>query len=462
MQQASPVLHSLECHALGKSVFMSTTISHSVKQLRPAGRGILAFVVLLLLAVQALQAVGGTGSVSSQPGAIVVTFNIAVDQGASNYVQKAAQAAISNHYDMIIVMNTPGGLLSDMLSIVGSIQHVESKGLNVYTYVPVDGMAASAGSYIALSTNAVYMGNGSIIGPSTPYVVGGSQSEQKHIQDAMTAYMAALAAANHYNVTAAVNMAQNNTAYDAAQAASAGLVTGLAQTFQAFLASVGFTGGQLHYFNEPLYDQFLSIISNSLVDGLLIVIGFVALAIDFLHQTVFLSVMAVVMIALGFLGAEAIGAPVVAILLLITAAILIFLEIKTGHGIFVTGGVAVGLFGTWLLAGNSAGYSPSPYGVLSYALMGAVGGLLVIVFIYLSRIRKILMSQPKLVDPKRVEGREGRMLTDVAPGREGVCLIGSEDWTCMSDVSIGRGRQVRVVEYVDGRVRVEELARKGG
>lgn len=431
-----------------------------MKQLRLVGRGILASLVFLLLAVQALQAAGASGNASSQPGAIVVTFNIAVDQGASGYVQKAAQAAITNRYDMIIVMNTPGGLLSDMLSIVGSIQNVESHGLGVYTYVPVGGMAASAGSYIALSTNAIYMGNGSIIGPSTPYVVGGSQSEQQHVQNAMAAYIQSLAATNHYNVTAALNMARNNTAYDAAQAASIGLVTGLAQTFQDFLSRVGFTGNQLHYFDEPLYDQFLSIISNSLVDGLLIVIGFIALAIDFLHQTVLLSVVAVVMIALGFLGAEAIGAPVVAILLLITAAILIFLEIKAGHGIFVTGGVAVGLFGTWLLAGNSTGYSPSPYGVLSYALMGVVGGLLVIVFIYLSRIRKVLMSQPKLVDPKRVEGREGRMLTDVSPGREGVCLIGSEDWTCTSDSSIGRGRPVRVVEYVDGKVRVEEMARK--
>ncbi len=426
-------------------------------------RAILAlFVFSVILAVPALQSADAAAPAAAPTGALVVTFNISVDQGAADYVQKAAAGAISNHYDMIIIMDTPGGLLNDMLTIVSAVQSVESHGLSVYTYVPSDGMAASAGSYVALSTNAIYMANGSFIGPSTPYIVGGTQSEQQHVQNAMVAYIQSLAAANHYNVSAAVSMAQNNTAYDASTAASIGLATGLAQTFQDFLSIIGFSSAQLHYFGEPIYDMFLSFISNSLVDGLLMVVGFVALAIDMLHRTVFLTVVAAAMIALGFLGAEAIGAPAVAILLLIMSAILILIELKAGHGIFVTGGVAVGLVGTWLLAGNSSGYSPAPYGALSYVLMGVVGGLLVIGFIYLAKIRKVLMSQPKLVDPRRVEGMEGRMLTDVVPGKDGVCVVGSEDWTCFSDTPISRGRVVRVAEYVDGRIRVEAVDSGGG
>ena len=423
----------------------------------------LLLIVLLLAAFLASMPLAQAG-ISTAPhtskGVIVVTFNMQVDQGAADYVQKAASAAIANNYDMVIVMNTPGGLLNYMMSIVTSIQSVESNGSSVYTYVPASGMAASAGSYIALATDGFYMGNGSIIGPSTPYVVGGTQSEQQHVQQAMITYMRALAVKNSYNVTAAVNMAQNNSAYDAQTAAAIGLVSGMAYTFQDFLSLVGISTGQLHYFNEPVYDQFLSFISNSTVDGLFIVIGFVALAIDMLHRTVFLTAVAVVLIALGFIGAGAIGAPAVAIALLILAAILIFVEIKAGHGIFITAGVAVGMVGTWLLAGNAAGYSPSPYGPFSYILMGIVAGILAIGFIYLASIRKALMRQPKVIDPKRLEGKEGKMVTDVAPGNDGVCIIGSEDWTCTAALPISRGKLVRVVEYVDGRVRVEEL--KGG
>ena len=164
--------------------------------------------------------------------AIVVNFNVPVDAGSADYVQHAAQLAIDDRADLILVMNTPGGLLANMIQIVGSIQTVQDAGLAVYTYVPPVALAASAGSYIALATNATYMGSGSIIGPSTPYIVGGDPSEVQHVQNAMIAYISSLAQKNGYNVTAAANMAQNNAAYPASEAAAIGLVSGMAETFE--------------------------------------------------------------------------------------------------------------------------------------------------------------------------------------------------------------------------------------
>jgi membrane-bound serine protease (ClpP class) len=95
---------------------------------------------------------------------------------------------------------------------VTSIQGVQSHGLAVYTFVPPVALAASAGSYIALASNAVYMGSGSIIGPSTPYIIGGDPLQQQHVQNAMVAYIRSLAEKNGYNVAAAVGMAQNTPA----------------------------------------------------------------------------------------------------------------------------------------------------------------------------------------------------------------------------------------------------------
>src|SRR5207249_11530362 len=87
---------------------------------------------------------------ASPAGALLVTFDIQVDAGAADYVQRAAQAAIASNQDLVIVMNTPGGLLANMQQIVTSIQDVQSQGLAVYTFVPPVAFAASAGSYIAL------------------------------------------------------------------------------------------------------------------------------------------------------------------------------------------------------------------------------------------------------------------------------------------------------------------------
>jgi len=414
----------------------------------------LAFAALLLLSVSA--GVHATGAHSSAAtGVLVINFDIGVDQGASSYVSSAASIAISNSYDIAIVMNTPGGELEDMLSIVNSIANVESHGLSVYTFVPYEGLAASAGSYIALSTDGIYMANGSFIGPSTPYVVGGTQSEQQHVQNAMIAYMRSLASIHGYNVTAAVNMAANNTAYPASTAIAIGLVTGSAQTFHQFIQKAGLSGLPLHYYSEPMYDQFLSFLSNSTVDGIFLIAGFVAIAIDFLHRTILLTVAGVVLVALGLLGAEAIGAPAVALFIIVVAAILIFLEVKAGHGIFVTAGVLLGLFGTFLLAGNSAGYSPSPYGIYNYMEMGLIGGVLVVCFLYLAKLREAMMNKPKLIDPTRVVGMNGRAVTDIAPGKAGVCNVNSEDWTCFSDTYIQRGSEISVAEYSEGRLKVK-------
>jgi len=390
---------------------------------------------------------------ASSAGAVLVTFNIQVDAGSADYVRRAAQAAIASDRDLIIVMNTPGGLLSDMQQIVISIQDVQSHRLSVYTYVPPVALAASAGSYIALASNAIYMGSGSIIGPSTPFVVGGDPSQQQHVQNAMVAYIRSLAEKNGYNVTAAVDMAQNNVAYSALQAASVGLVNGTRDTLEDFLTAVGLGTATVTPFDEPLYDRFLSFISDPTVDGLFILVGIIALVLDLFHRTLFLSVVAVIFIALGFLGAQIIGASVVGILILIIAAALVILEVKAGHGLFAVTGIALGLAGTYLLAYNVA-YSPSPYGITQYVILGGTGALLVLAFLYLTQIRHALMAQPKLVDPGKIVNMTGRATTDLVPGKDGVANVGAEEWTAQSDQFIPQGSLVLVTGYGDGKIQV--------
>jgi membrane-bound serine protease (ClpP class) len=413
----------------------------------------------VLVAVLALFAAGIAGAsvhaLSSPGGALLVTFDVQVDPGAADYVHRAAQAAIAAKQDLVLVMNTPGGLLGNMLQIINYTQDVQDSGLglSVYVFVPPAAFAASAGSYIALASDAVYMGNGSVIGPSTPYIVGGDPSQVQHVQNFATALIRSLAQAHGYNVTAAVSMAENNTAYSGQDAASIGLVTGMADTFDLFLTKVGLSGSAVVPFGEPLYDRFLSFMSDPTVDGLFILVGIIALVLDLFHRTLFLSVVAVIFIALGFLGAQIIGASVVGILILIIAAALVILEVKAGHGFFAVTGIALGLAGTYLLAYNVA-YSPSPYGITQYVILGGTGAALVVAFLYLTRIRKILMAQPKLIDPGKIVNMTGRATTDLVPGKDGVANVGAEDYTAQSETFIPKGSLIRVTGYGEGKIQV--------
>ena len=429
----------------------------------PARKAAVALVSALVLSIVFSVAAGSaTHRVLASPaGAIVVTFNLQVDPGSADYVQRAAQAAIAGNEDLVIVMNTPGGLLDSMIQITSvSIADVQSHGLAVYTYVPPASLAASAGSYIALASNAIYMGNGSIIGPSTPYIIGGSPDQLEHVKNAMINYTRSLAQAHGYNPAAAVNMVENNSAYSAADANATGLITGLVDTFPGFLSKVGLSAVLLTDFPEPVFSKFLSFVSDPTVDGLFILIGVIALVLDLFHRTLFVTVVAVILIALGFLGAGLIHASLFGILALIVAAALVFIEVKAGHGYFALSGILLGLAGTYLLAYDLP-WTPSPFGGAQYALLGVVAGLMAVAFIYLSRIRRILMRQPKLIDPGLIVNKTGRATTDINPGRDGVANVGSEDWTAVSDESIEKGAWVQVTSYAEGKVHVRKAPATG-
>jgi membrane-bound serine protease (ClpP class) len=422
-------------------------------------------ILTVLLTALAVSAGTAASTVAPRPlaspaGALLVTFDIQVDAGAADYVHRAAQAAIASNQDLVIVMNTPGGLLANMVQIINYTQEVQNNGLAVYTFVPPAAFAASAGSYIALASNAIYMANGSLIGPSTPYIIGGDPSQIQHVQEFAITLMRFLAQSRGYNVSAAVDMAENNTAYTGMDAAKIGLVTGTAETLGGFLAKVGLSGLPVTPYDQPLYDRFLSFLSDPTVDGLFILIGIIALVLDLFHQTLFLSILAVIFIALGFLGAQIIGASVVGILILIIAAALVILEVKAGHGFFAITGIALGVAGTYLLAYNVQ-YSPSPYGITQYVILGGTGAALVVAFLYLTRIRHALMAQPKLIDPSRIVSMTGRATTDLVPGKDGVANVGAEDWTALSDQFIPKGSLILVTGYGDGKIQVS-IATPGG
>src|SRR5437879_7986699 len=87
--------------------------------------------------------------------------------------------------------------------------------------------------------------------------------------------------------------------------------------------------------------------------------------------------------------------------MLIIAAALVILEVKAGHGFFAISGIALGLAGTYLLAYNVP-YSPSPYGNTQYVILRGTGALLVVSFLYLTRIRHAFMPQTTLIYTRHI------------------------------------------------------------
>ena len=409
-------------------------------------------VFLFILSFVAISFANSSSATTSQ-NVLVLNLHEEIDPGSSHFISSALAGVNKNNTVAVVIdMNTPGGILQNMLYIINAINATQSLGVPVYTYVPSYGGAASAGSYIALASTAVYMGNSTVIGPSTPIVVGGTSLEQNHTENYFISYMGAIAQENHHNVTAAEIMVSQDTAYTGMQAISNGLVNGYASNLTTFLAKMNLSGYNVITQNPGYYDNFLSFLSNTTVDGLFILVGSIAILADIYHGTAVLTIVGIALIALGLLGAEIVSASLVGLILVMMGAIFIFLEAKTGHGVALISGVIVTLIGTFMLASpylsSNPGYSPSPFGTgdivaaVLIAVIAVVVGLLVRRIAISFRAKKFTGSESligktavvrKAINPMgtvSVEGIQWRARTEdgsLVDSNAKVTVVGRED-----------------------------------
>ncbi len=373
---------------------------------------------------------------SPQKSILIINLTEEINPGSSNMFRRELSNINSSHVSAVIInMNTPGGILANMISMVQYINNTEAKGIPVYTYIPPDSLGASAGSYVAMASTSIYMGKGSEIGPSTPIVVGGTSLEQKHTTDAMESFMTAMANAHNRNATAAFNMVSNNTAYNETQAVKNGVVNGYSPSLNAFINSENLSSYNRIYANENAYDQFLSFLSDPTIDGIFILLGIVAIFLDFYHGTVLLSITGIVLIVLGLLGAEIIGASIVGLIFLLMAAVLILLEFKTNHGIALLSGLITGIVGIYFLASSydtaNPGYSPSPFGICFYISAIIIVILGIILVLYIHKILKSFLKK-RFTGAESIIGGTGESRSNITKGSTGFISIEGIEWEAVN------------------------------
>lgn len=388
------------------------------------------FILSILVFTTASSAAANSGQ-----SVLVLNLHEEIDPGSSHFITSTlATVNKANTVAVVIDMNTPGGILQNMLEMINAINATKGLGIPVYTYVPQYGFAASAGSYIALASTAVYMGNATVIGPSTPIVVGGTSLEQNHTENAFIKYMQAIAEENGHNATAAAVMVSQDVAYTGYEAISIGLVNGYSPSLSSFLSKLNLSSYPVLTENPGIYDNFLSFLSNTTVDGMLILIGSIAILADIYHGTAILTVVGIAFIALGLVGAEIVSASIVGIILVILGALFIFLEAKTGHGFSLIAGVIVSIFGTFMLASpylsSNPGYSPSPFGISDYVAAAIIAVVVIFIGFFVRRIAVSLKAK-KYTGAEALIGKPATVKKALSP--KGTVSVEGIQWRARSE-----------------------------
>jgi membrane-bound serine protease (ClpP class) len=414
----------------------------------------------------------------AQSNVYVASLDQNIDPGAEDFVVSSINDATSSGiHNFILILNTNGGSGANMENIISAISNYESNGNNLTTLVaPTSAHAFSAGAYIAESSTRIYMVPGTVIGSATPIVSGIPTGEEnttltKDI-NAFTQYMTTLTGTHYRNATNAALMVTRGVSYDcqtlfSCSALQRGVVNGVlpASSTQQALTFLGAGDATIHY--PGTRSVFLSVISDPNLDSILFLAGVFAILADLYHPTIIFTVVGAAAIALALLGLGVFGAPIVSIILMMIGAIFIFLELKTHHGVSAIAGVVIFIVG-FLLIFSLPSSTPAPssapsgsgtfiqIGVLTYTILGIVGGGGVLGSIYLYRVRETLMHRPPAQNPKAIIGKTGRLTSDLKAGEVATANIGSEDFTVTGSTDLPNGTLVRVKDIQGLRLIVEK------
>jgi membrane-bound serine protease (ClpP class) len=446
-------------------------------------RPLLLLLVLVLALGFAAQVVpghaqAGSSGCASKSGYYVTSLNADIDPGTADFMQTTvnnAEAQCAGH--LVFILTTNGGDGASMESMIGSIASYQQWGGNFTTVVaPQGSYAFSAGSYIAESSNKIYMEPGTTIGSATPIVSGIPTGEENSTLtkdiNAFTSYMQTLTRANGRNFTATGLMVTKGVSYPDDRALALHVVDGVIQSdsVQGALTYLGVPNGT-PVNGEDTRAQFISVLSNPNVSSLLFLMGVFAILADIYHPTIILSVIGVVVVALALFGFGVFGASPLAVLLMVIGVAFIFLEVKTAHGISATIGVVIFVLGFLLIfqfppsAPAATPTNPVPQqaanfvGIpdITYGLLAVLGVAIVIASLYLRSLREALKKSPKVNEPTVLVGKEGKMESDLKAGGRGVAMVASEEWSVTSTQDLKRGDAIRVKGVSGQTLAVEKV-----
>ena len=436
---------------------------HELRRSSAPGRRVLAFVLLGLAAL----ALGAPPARAQELAGSVVELALdgVVDPFVADYIEEnVAAAQEQGALAVLITIDTPGGLDSAMRQIT---QAILNSRIPVIGYVSPEGArAASAGTFILLSTHIAAMAPATNVGAAQPVGISGAVASEKAVNDAAE-YIVAIAEDQGRNAEWAESAVRDAESVSAEQALELGVIDLIAPDVPSLLAdaqgmTVTVAGDQEVTLDlegatiREVEPGPLVGILHALLDPNLAFIffwlGLALIAIEFfvpggIAGTIGVLMFVTSLVALGMLPVQLIG-----VVLLLASVVFFVLELMhPGVGLPAAAGVVCVILGGLLLFDTSVpGVEVSPLVILPVAAFAA--------FFFLIVVRKAIGLRKLKVSNRdeQMVGREGVVLQDLDP--TGVVQVASEHWTASSVRGTPRkGDRVRVVQMEGLRLKVEPV-----
>lgn len=379
-------------------------------------------------------------------------------------IQKAEQEGAEC---LIIQMDTPGGLMESMKSIVKEIL-VADVPVVVYIY-PSGSGAVSAGVFITLAAHIAVMAPGTNIGAAHPVSIGGQDTSKvmrKKVTNWAVAYIKSIAEKRGRNPDWAAKAVRESEAITEKEALEKGVIDFIASDLDTLLEIVDgkevklesgervihTTGAQIIRKEMNWRYKILDKISNPNIAYILLLVGLYGIIFELYNPgSIFPGVIGAISLILAFFALQVLPINWAGLLLILLAIVLFLLEIKiTSYGLLTLGGIVCMTLGSLMLIRS---FNPLLRVSWSVIIPAVVTTLLFFLFAVGMGIRA--QRRQPTTGREGLVGERGVAITNIDP--EGKVNLHGEIWSAESDRKIKKGEKVRVVKVEGLQVKVVKI-----
>jgi membrane-bound serine protease (ClpP class) len=402
----------------------------------------------------------------------VISIDGTIDPGTKSYVAFALdQARKMDAAAVIIELDTPGGYIN---AAEGIRRLMDDYPRPIYAYVNTN--AISAGAYLALAADAIYMAPGSTIGAAEPRYLGLGNVDEKELSF-WEKEMSAMAERRGRDPQVASAMVRKDLAVDglveagilltltAGEALEVGYSEATVNNREELLQQVNLAGAGWEPVDKRVSDTLVGWTTNPVIGTILLMIGIVGLIIEVISSGFGIAgILSLAAFALYFGGNIAAGMAEYWVLILFVFGIVLMLveAFMPGFGVFGVSGLISTIIAIILAAVS----------IKTGMLMLVISLVLAVVFSYFSfrffekrgALRHIILSEEERADlgyvaplnQKDLLDQKGVALTALRPS--GAALIDGRRIDVVSDGAYIAQGAALVVERVEGvRVIVRQV-----
>jgi membrane-bound serine protease (ClpP class) len=402
----------------------------------------------------------------------LVPIEDTVEKGLYAFLDRALTEAENNQADVVIFeVNTPGGAV-DAAADIG--QRLRNTSIETVAYV--NNKALSAGAYISLNADQIYMSPNSTMG-SAAIIDGSGNAADKKSQSYWLAAMTTAAEQNGRNPIYAQAMADETInlpeygaekgkllTFSAEQAKKAGYSEGTVVNKSQLYSILEVEDADIRTIDESFAEKVARFLTNPYMIPLLLTVAGIGIVVELFSPGFglpgLIGLTSLILYFYGHLVAGITGYETLA--LFIVGLVLCFLELFIPGGIIGTIGL-IAILGSLFLASGD----PIHFGIsLLIALAASVTVFILLVKVYgknMKFFKKFVLKdstnteQGYISNVSRLEliGMKGKALTDLRPS--GTAVINGERLDVVSEGTfIGKDSAVTVIKAEGSRIVVRE------